>query len=141
MKIILSHLFFIQFIALVFSLLLFAQDKFEKDFNLLFSSAEFIKNIEGPPFVSNGEVTSGTIVGFVYKITLKILIKNPSAINKSLKIITLTPDGIEYFYEFNSEKNRLETDDFYNFSYEVTTNHKGIAQIFTPQEEISVQLK
>jgi len=141
MKIILSHLFFIQFITLVFYLPLFAQDKFEKDFNLLFPSAEFIKNIEGPPFVSNGEVTSGTVVGFVYKITLKILIKNPSAINKSLKIITRTPDGIEHFYEFNSEKNNLETDNFYNFSYEVTTKYKGIAQIFTPQEESSVHLK
>jgi len=65
MKIILSHLFFIQFITLVFSLPLFAQDKFEKDFNILFPSAEFIKNIEGPPFVSNGEVTSGTVLGFV----------------------------------------------------------------------------
>ena len=141
MKIILSHFFFIQFITLAFYLPLFAQDKFEKDFNLLFPSAEFIKNIEGPPFVSNGEVTSGTIVGFVYKITLKILIKNPSALNKSLKIITLTPDGIEHFYEFNSEKNNLETDNFYNFSYEVTTKYKGIAQIFTPQEESSVHLK
>jgi hypothetical protein len=141
MKIILSHLFFIQFITLVFSIPLIAQDNFAKDFNLLFPSAEFIKNIEGPPFRTNGEVTYGTVIGFVYKISIKILIKNPSAINKSLKIITLTPDGIEHFCEFNSEKNNLETDNFYNFSYEVTTRYKGNAQIITPEEEISIQLR
>ncbi len=141
MKQFLSDIIFINIVILVFSIPLFAQDNFAKDFNLIFPYAEFIKNIEGPPFRTNGEVTYGTVVGFVYKISIKILIKNPSAINKSLKIITLTPDGIEHFCEFNSEKNKLETENFYNFSYEVTTKYKGNAQIITPEEEISVYIK
>ncbi len=141
MKQFLLHFFFIPLTLLVFSLPLFAQDKFEKDFNLLFTNAEFIKTLEGPPFVTNGKDSYGTVLGFVYKINMKILIKNPSAINKTLKITTRTPDGIEHFCEFNSEKNMLETNNFYNFTYEVTTKYKGNAQIFTTEEETSVHLK
>lgn len=141
MKKVLSGLVFIYLVVVIFSLPLFAQDNFAKDFNLLFTSAEFIKNIEAPPCLTNGEVTSGTVIGFIYKITIKILIKNPSAINKTLKITTRTPDGIEHFCEFNSERNSLETDKFYSFSYEVITKYKGNAQIFTSEEESSVHLK
>ena len=68
-------------------------------------------------------------------------IKNPSSTNKTLKIVTITPDGIEHSSEFNSEKQRLEIDKFYNFSYEVTTKYKGNARIITPAEENSVFLK
>ncbi len=141
MKKVLSNFVFINLVMIIFSLPLFAQDNFAKDFNLLFPSAEIIKNIEVPPFVINGEVTSGTVVGFVYKISIKILIKNPSATNKTLMITTRTPDGVEHFCEFNSERITLETDKFYSFSYDVTTKYKGNAQIFTSEEESSVHLK
>lgn len=141
MKQVLLSFLFIHLIIIVFALPLFAQDSFAKDFNLLFPDAEFIKTVEGPPFLTNGEVTVGTVIGFVYKINVKILLKNPSSTNKTLKIITITPDGIEHSFEFNSEKQRLEKDKFYNFSYEVTTKYKGSARIITPAEENSVFLK
>jgi hypothetical protein len=141
MKQVLLSFLFIHLIIIVFALPLFAQDRFAKDFNLLFPDAEFIKTVERPPFLTNGEVTVGTVMGFVYKINVKILIKNPSSTNKTLKIITITPDGMEHSFEFNSEKQRLEIDKFYNFSYEVTTKYKGSARIITPAEENSVFLK
>ena len=141
MKQVLLSFLFIHLIIIVFALPLFGQDNFAKDFNLLFPDAEFIKTLEGPPFRTNGEETFGTVIGFVYKINVKILIKNPSSTNKTLKIVAITPDGIEHSFEFNSEKQRLETDKFYNFSYEVTTKYKGNAQIFTPKEETSIYLK
>jgi hypothetical protein len=141
MKQVLLSFLFIHLIIIVFALPLFAQDSFAKDFNLLFPDAEFIKTVERPPFLTNGEVTVGTAMGFVYKINVKILIKNPSSTDKTLKIITITPDGMEHSFEFNSEKQRLEIDKFYNFSYEVTTKYKGNARIITPTEENSVFLK
>jgi hypothetical protein len=139
-QVLLSFLF-INLIIIVFALPLFAQDNFANDFNLLFPDAEFIKTVEGPPFLTNGEVTVGTVIGFVYKIKAKILIKNSSSTNKTFKIITITPDGIEHSFKFNSEKQSLEIDKLYNFSYEVTTKYKGTARIITQSEENSVFLK
>lgn len=140
MKQFLLGLTLFSFFSFTFSLHLFAQDKFQKDFNLLFAETAFIKPLERPPFITNGEDSYGTVIGFIYKISIKILIKNPSATNKPLKIITKTPDGIEHFCEFNSEKSTLETNLFYNFTYEISTKYKGNAKIFTSEEECSVFL-
>jgi hypothetical protein len=141
MKQFLPYLLTIYLILFLFSSPLFAQDRFAKDFNLFLGKVNFIKTLEGPPYRTDGENTYGIVIGFVYKINLKIIIKNLSAINKSLNIIFKTPDGIEHFCEFNSEKKKLELNQFYNFSFEIKTKYKGNAQILTSDEDISVYLK